>query len=172
MDEVICVRESNYRSALTRGKQYKVLATNTEKQQVRVKGDNGRSRWFPDYCFGSVNQPVITMVSYEAYSSFNAFEQDTDIEVIVHLSDSQTRHCWFATPTALSKSGGWIDGTQIPFHYSNRNVIIANQLSEDLIGRMLRYIDGQGKLFECTSPIDQGAAERFIELLDSSDSIP
>lgn len=61
--------------------------------------------------------------------------------------------CTFITPSQLANHGEWIEGTQIPFHYENRCLIIAGQLSEDLIGRMLQAIESQGELVNCAHPL-------------------
>ncbi len=152
MNEVVCVSVSVYRDALTRGKHYEILAIDGDRRQIRVTGDNGRTRWFPTYCFDQSGRSVPTLASYLLGDRITPHE-DLAIEVIVHLSDGDRRRCFFATPSALASCGDWIEGTQVTFHYANRHVIIATELSEDLIGRMLRYIDGQGGLLECTLPI-------------------
>jgi hypothetical protein len=140
-----------YQAALTRGRRYTILATDDERHQVRIKGDNGRTRWFPAFCFSSDSRPVPTLARYQLEDPIEP-NQDNIIEVTMRLSDGQRRWCIFATPMALGNCRDWIEGTQIPFYYCNRHLIIAGELSEDLIGRMLRYIDCQGYLAECTLP--------------------
>ncbi len=152
MNELVCIRESVYEQLLTRGSRYTALAMDDEQRQVRIKGDNGRVRWIPSNCFDKSDRPVITLVKYQLDDTSTP-SQDKTIEVTVNLSDGGQRWCIFATPEALASGGDYIDGTQVPFHYCNRHVIVAGELSEDLIGRMLRYIDGQGELAECTLPL-------------------
>ncbi len=149
MNELVCICESVYEQLLTRGNRYTALAMDDEKRQVRIKGDNGRIRWFPIHCFDKGDRPVTSLVKYQL-DDMIAPSQDRIIEVTVHLSDGEQRWCIFATPAALASCGDYIDGTQVRFHYCNRHVIVAGELSEDLIGRMLRYIDSQGELAECT----------------------
>ena len=51
MNDVICVSEGVYGRALSRGKRYPVLGIDVEKRQLRIRGDNRRTRWFPSGCF-------------------------------------------------------------------------------------------------------------------------
>lgn len=151
MREITCVCESVYGDALTRGQRYEVRAKDSQKRQVRITGDNGRTRWFPTYCFDLSNGSVPILASFELDDPINPHD-DLPIDVTVELSNGEQRWCIFATPSALARCGNWIEGTQVPFHYGNRHIIIARELSKELIGRMLRYIDSQGELAECTLP--------------------
>ena len=153
MSELVCVRESVYPSALTRGKRYTVIAADDAKQQVRVKGNNGRARWFPLYCFEESTRSVPTLATYHLDDPISA-DDALSIEVTVELSDGERRWCTFITPAALADSGDHaIEGTQVFFRYNLRHLVVARALSEDLIGRMLHYIDSQGDLAECTQPL-------------------
>ena len=152
MNEVICVCVASYRNALTRGKRYAVLDTDAAKEQLRVKGDNGRARWFSELCFVPGDQLVPLLVGYKLDDPITP-GPDQNVEVMVQLSDGQRRWCTFVTPSQLANHGEWIEGTQIPFHYENHCVIIAGQLSEELIGRMLQQIEDQGELVNCTWPL-------------------
>ena len=151
MNELVCISESVYRDALTRGRVYTVLATDEEKRQVRIRTDTGRIRWFPAYCFDQSDRVVPILSGYRCEDPITS--DQLPVEVTVQLSNNEQRWCIFSTPSGLANCGDWIEGTEINFHYGNRHIIIAEQLSEDLIGRMLHYIDKQGKLMECTLPI-------------------
>lgn len=153
MNELICICESVYQGALTRGRRYTVLSKDDERRQIRIQGDNGRTRWFPAFCFSQGDQSVPTLARYQV-DELTGQDEDKMVEVTVHLSDGERRWCIFATPMALANCGSWIEGTQVPFHYCNRHIIIAGELSEILIGRMLQYIDSQGELAECTLPLE------------------
>ena len=60
----------------------------------------------------------------------------------------------FVTPDHLKECGDTTDkGTN--FHYRNRHFIIVNPFSEDEVGEILRYIDGQGELIQCTLPLSE-----------------
>ena len=153
MNKMVCVSVSVFRDALTRGKQYDVLAIDEDKRKIRITGDNGRTRWFPSYCLDQSNRSVPTLETFHLDDPITTNE-DRAIEVTVQLSNGERRWCIFATPSALANCGFWIEGTQIPFHYSNRHIIIARELSEDLILRMLHEIDRQGALEDCTVQLD------------------
>ncbi len=86
MSELACVSESVYRDALTRGKLYTVLATDGEKRQVRILGDNERIRWFPAYCFDQGDRTVPVLIRYWIEDPITS-DYDLPIEVTVLLSD-------------------------------------------------------------------------------------
>lgn len=153
VNEMVCVSVSVYRDALTRGKQYTVLSVDYESSQVRVKDDKGRTRWFPAYCFGQRDRSVPKLVTFHFDDPISSHE-DLPVEVTVELSNGERRWCIFSTPAALEGCGEWIEGTQVPFHYGNRHIIIAKELSEDFIRRMLHHIDNQGELMKCTLPLE------------------
>ncbi len=163
MSEMVCVSESVYRDALTRGKQYTILTIDDEKCQVRIKADNGRSRWFPAYCFDQSDRLVPMLTTFHLDDPIRQ-DEDRPIEVTVVLSNDERRWCIFATPSALATCGDWIEGTQVPYHYGNRHIIIARELSEDFIRRMLHHIDSQDELVECTlqiEPIDDEMEDSY-----------
>lgn len=143
-----------YSRSLTRGKKYQTLATDEAKQQYRVRGDNDRIRWFPAYCFdsGGPDTPVLRNIYFD--DSATELQTSVGVEVTMELSDGTRRWCVFMTPEALSQCGEWIEGTQIRFHYGNAHIIVAAQLSKDLIEQMLRQIDAQGYLHKCTLKVE------------------
>lgn len=157
MSEVVCVSQSVYRDALTRGKRYTVPSIDEEKRQIRIKGDNGRVRWFPAYCFDQSERSVPLLTAFHLDDAIRP-DEDLPIEVTVELSNGERRWCIFATPSALASCGDWVEGTKIPFHYGNRHVIVSRELSEDLVGRILNYIDAQGELVECTLLLESEAS--------------
>ncbi len=55
---VTCIDIATFSNALTRGKKYEVLASDDETRKVKVRGDNGRVRWYPLYCFASAEEPL------------------------------------------------------------------------------------------------------------------
>lgn len=62
----ICV--SVYTDALTYGQKYEALSHNSEKHQIKVRGDNNRIRWFSEYCFDltGTDVPHVTYIRIEA----------------------------------------------------------------------------------------------------------
>ena len=154
MNEIVCIRESVYRGALTRGNTYRVIAEKPEEGKVRVEADNRRMRWFPDYCFAPAGTAVPTLSRFTVDGKIENATDDI-IEVTVELSDGQRRWCWFGTPKALIRCGELIDGTNIRFHFGLQHFIVATSISLDLIEKMLWYIDGQGDLLDCTRPLEE-----------------
>lgn len=88
MNEMICVHESVYRDALTRGKRYTVRAVDGEKRQVRITGDNGRTRWFLAYCFDQSDRSVPRLATFHLDDSIRPHEV-RPIQVTVELSDGE-----------------------------------------------------------------------------------
>ena len=150
MTEVVCLSVSVYRDALTRGRRYTVLATD-DRDHYRIQGDNGRIRSFPMDVFDQSDRSVPTLTGYQIDDPIPWAHW---IEVTVQLSNDERRWCHFATPSSLAGSGNRIEGTKVRFHYGYRHLIIAEELSEDLIGKILRHIDDQGELEECTLPLE------------------
>jgi hypothetical protein len=83
MDDWVCARVSVYQDALTRGNRYHVLAHDNAKRQVRVKGDNGRTRWFPVDCFDQSSSAVPTLSGYLIDDPITP-GQELSIDVTIH----------------------------------------------------------------------------------------
>jgi len=64
-DEITFTSVGVHEGALTRGRRYRLLACDTEKRQVRVHGDNGRTRWFPVECFDLDGGPAPVLVRWQ-----------------------------------------------------------------------------------------------------------
>jgi hypothetical protein len=75
------------------------------------------------------------------------------IEVTVHLADGTRRWCFFMTSSALCACGDWINGTTIRFHYAPHMIIVAGELSREIIEEALREIDRRGDLQAATRPL-------------------
>jgi hypothetical protein len=128
MNELTCVCESVYKQALTRGQVYAVL--DQKGKQYLVRGDNGRVRWFPQYCFVEGTPVVPTLDHFQLDDPLEA-TQRMPIEVTVTLSTGEKRWCLVATPAALAQGGNWIEGTTVPFLYGLRHLIIAAEVGVD-----------------------------------------
>jgi hypothetical protein len=98
---------------------------------------------------------VATLGSWQIEQAITPGEE-CPVGVKVQLSSGEQRWCLFATPSMLQRGGDRIDGTEVRFHFLNRHLIVASELSEELIGRMLRHLDSQGDLVACTSPLGDG----------------
>ncbi len=100
MDLATCLDEGVFSDALTRGRRYPILAHDRDKGQIKVQGDNGRSRWFPCYCFDLTGGEVPTIVRIDPSDLIGAPLTYT-VQVEVELSDGQRRWCFFVTPEFL-----------------------------------------------------------------------
>ncbi|MCQ6563853.1 hypothetical protein [Paenibacillus mendelii] len=100
---VVCNDVGPYLEALTRGKEYEVIAEDEVKEQFKIKGDNNRSRWFKKYYFVSpgISVPVIVSWKFDDVvkdSSANSLEH---IEISIIFNDGQKRWCSICTKTGL-----------------------------------------------------------------------
>ena len=152
MTRVVCVSESIYWDVLSRGRYYQVLQTDTKRGLVQVEIENSRPRWFPTFCFNFDTGAAPVMTRFELHGILQP-DQLHPVQVDITLSTGEVRWCLFITPVALAQSGHHIEDTEIPFHYGNRNLIVAGELSEELIGKMLRFMDKKGTLIECSLPV-------------------
>jgi hypothetical protein len=150
--EVTCISQGNYIEALTRGKHYLVLDRDDAKEQIRVRGDNQRHRWFSSHLFDFENRPLLTMVSYTVDDKIEN-RSHAWVEVTITFNTGEHRWCSFTTPLALAEYGNFIPNTTIRFHYGLSHVIIANELSVELIGDMLKHVEAQNELMRCTLPL-------------------
>lgn len=152
-ETVVCSRVSVYGHALTRGEAYEVVETDRARRQVRVRGDHGMLRWFPSHCFARPDEPIPVMMEYTIDDAIPEGGATAPVEVTIRFVSGERRWCIFATPRALAGCGDWIDGTRLRFHARNRHLILAEQVNGDLIDRILRHLDEQGDLVECTLPL-------------------
>jgi hypothetical protein len=76
------------------------------------------------------------------------------IEVTAHLADGTRRWCFFMTPSAVSACGDWIDGTTCRFHYGPHLIVVAGELTPELVEQALGHIDKQGHLRAVTLPLE------------------
>ena len=150
MQEVTCINEATYSNNLTRGKRYDIVGLDEQKKQVRIKGDADRMRWYPLYCFNFNDDPIPLLQTF----SIDDPDQIIDsTEVSITFSTGEVRWCLFITPTTLAKSGDYVPDTQIQFHYSNKHLIIINEITSEIIQKTLHYLDTRNKLIECTFPL-------------------
>jgi hypothetical protein len=110
MKEVTCIIKSR---ALTRGKKYPVLEKDEADRTVRVRGDDGRDRWSPMYCFDMTGdshnlQPYTIWIEAEHWPPERWPPADDNTSVNVTFADGTRWYAWF-------------------FSYAN----IASQVAED-----------------------------------------
>ena len=79
--KVKCGCCGSYPGALVYGQVYDVLNEDLEKRQYRIKGSNGRTRWFPAYCFVPLDHPTPRFTSFEV----NEVEDDV-IDITLNVT--------------------------------------------------------------------------------------
>jgi hypothetical protein len=95
---------ANYANALTYGRKYAILGIKGEprSRQIKVRGDKGRVRWYPTWCFDLSGADVPRL---ETITICDDLAATAAIEVDITLSDGQRRWCCFATPETLAQFG-------------------------------------------------------------------
>jgi len=145
-----CVCVGVYAQALTFGNEYAILSHDPGKGQVEVRGDNGRKRWFPSYCFDLTGQPVVKLVRM---TTEDPLDGSISPEVVLEFSDGQRRWCYFTTPELLAQFGGdaQFDGERL-LSYSPHMIVLSG-ITRGMIEHSLAYIESQGQLLDCSMPV-------------------
>lgn len=71
---VICNSVGLYVEALTRGKEYEVIAEDEEKEQIKILGDNNRARWFRKDYFVPYGSSVHVLVKWQFDDTIHDFK--------------------------------------------------------------------------------------------------
>lgn len=151
--EVTCITESVYSGALTYGQVYEIIAWDTNKRQIKIRGDNQRTRWFPEFCFTPGHKELSKFVRIVSMDSIQEHQRGST-EVTIELSTNQQRWCFFITPEGLASLGGEQDfSTGQLLSYNAPHMIIVSTLSRQIIEQVLRYIESQGELLNCTKQV-------------------
>lgn len=149
MDTLVCARSAGYAGALTVGKSYALLERDEDKGQVRLEGDNGRTRWFPADCFDEGE--VITLVSW----TLDDPEVDRhlgNVEVNLSFSDGSRRWCLCLTPQNLSTL--LFENGQGPV-MQGRHLLVVPSLEDTAIEAALTHLEEQGLLLEASLPLGE-----------------
>ena len=146
---VTCVCVNVYRDDLMRGQKYEVVEENLERCQVRVKGGNGRLRWFPSKCFDFGNQPVLTLTDWQFDIEIDGNSQAWIPEIKVAFSDGSQRFCLVATPQTIVHL---LVGLT-PYFWDSHLIIVPNYAPE-IVDKALRDLDAQGNLLEASYSIE------------------
>jgi hypothetical protein len=148
-----CINVGVFEQALTYGDQYAILARDTEKRQVKVRGDNGRTRWYPDYCFDVSGQPVVRVVRTAIADPIDDPVTCT-VDVVLEFSDGQRRLCDFTTPEALSQRGGVAQFGGVRLLSYSPHMIVVSAITPEMIAQSVAYIESHGDIFNCSKPLD------------------
>jgi hypothetical protein len=150
-DIATCVDVGVYAHALTHGNQYPILARDIDKRQVRARGDNGKMRWFPTYCFDLTGQPVVRLVRTMIEDPLDGAHS---VDVEFELSDGQRRWCYFVTPQILSQLDGDAEfaGERL-LSYHSPNMIVVSSITREVIEQSLAFIESHGEIVDCSMPM-------------------
>lgn len=132
--KIKCGHSGNFPKALTYGEVYDVFAKDLEKRQYRVKGSNGRTRWYPSYCFVPLNFPTPRITSFEIDES----------EVNITLDDGTKRWLNLISLSHLSSI------LQSNVFYQDRASVFVSDLKEADIESILEELHNTGKLLSAT----------------------
>ncbi|CAN5707000.1 hypothetical protein BH10ACT9_BH10ACT9_43670 [soil metagenome] len=142
-----CVDVGVFEGALTWGEQYAVEARDADKGQTRVRGDDGRTRWFPDHCFDLSGRPVLRRVRTYLDDPIED-AQDFPLDVVLEFADGQRRWCSFATPQMIASFGGTRFGDERLLSFGCPQLIVVTAITEAIIEKSLDYIESHGQLFD------------------------
>jgi hypothetical protein len=153
MESVTCIDIATFPNALTRGKQYAVLASDAEKHQVKISGDNGRVRWFPSSCFTSVESPLLRVKSVTLDDEIrNPYCDTVEISITVLRGEAEAkRWCYFLTPAYIYKL--FDSATSAP-QLLGRHAVLVPVLTPEVIHDAVNYLEVHNLLDECTLPLE------------------
>ena len=154
---IICTSTGVYREALTRGKAYELLGHDARKAQVKVRGDNGRTRWYATGCFDLTGKSVPNLLvgwrfDDPVQDEINERDETNNwVDVVMEFSDGTKRWCGLTTPEYLkrlleprddpSKWGGEYE----PAVWSEC-MIVMRDLAVRTVEWTLKYLDSQDEL--------------------------
>ncbi len=153
---ITCVSVGARPEALTRGKQYEIVALDESKRQVRLRGDNGRTRWFSLGCFDMEGRPAPTLICWWFIDSVEDETCDF-VEVGFELSDGSCRWCRVGTPDFLKRQ---LEARSDPAQWSGAfepavwgpDLIVIRRLAQSEVDWVLRHIDQRGELMATSLP--------------------
>ena len=135
--KIKCGSCANFPDALIFGQVYNVIAEDLDKHQYKIKGSNGRTRWFPAYCFVPLAQPTPRLVSFE----IDKVDED---QVNISLDDGTKR--WLnliSLPhlTRILRSN--------PFFHNHATVVVEDKRKANIEG-ILNHLQDSGELLSAT----------------------
>ena len=89
-----------------------------------------------------------------SYEIDDPLDQIGAVEITIRCTGGQRRWCYFMTPASLSVVGNWVPGTKVPFHYGAAHMIVVAELTAGIIEAVLRLIEAEGELAQCTLAVD------------------
>jgi len=144
---VICTSVGVYTEALTRGKEYKVIAEDEEKDQIKIIGDNNRARWFRQGFFvpHGTSVPVLSNWQFDDVIHDSSEESLQHIEITFLLSNGQKRWCSICTKAGLVD---YIKCNMDGNVFYMENLIIVKNFSHEVVEAALIELDQQNQLIQ------------------------
>jgi hypothetical protein len=147
---ITCLSIGSYRGALTRGRQYEMLGESATGN-VKVRGDNGRTRWYSKHLFDLTGNPAPVLVDWQfdhPHEIINEFQSAADVSFT--LDDGTERWCWFITPAHLAAQ---LNQPYAEPGMQGVHLIFVRSLAPAVVEAMLRHLDEQGELIAASLPV-------------------
>ncbi|MEW9674016.1 hypothetical protein [Ammoniphilus sp. 3BR4] len=146
---VICNSVGLYVEALTRGKEYEVIAEDEEKEQIKILGDNNRARWFRKHYFVPYGSSVPVLVKWQFDDTIDDSSETSleHIDITVFLSDGQKKWCSVCTKAGLVD---YIERNMDGNVFLIENQIIVKNFLCEVVNDALIYLDQQNELISST----------------------
>lgn len=137
---ITCRTVSGYSDNLSRGKSYKVLGVNEEKQMVRVICNHGRHR-----LFNLDDSMVVTLQNWKFDDEVTDDPRDTNwLEITLQMSDGSKRWCILYTPQRMYNL--FNQPTIHPPGIYIKHMIISRSYSYEGTNSTLIYLDEEDEL--------------------------
>jgi hypothetical protein len=156
MREAACILNTNY--ALTFARLYTILEHDQAKHQVRVRGDNNRTRWFPEGCFDLAGDALcLKPYTFELEAELwqDVTPKDESSLVFVRFDDAGQWYvdCWtFDRVTSyretLRTRGEALSGTYFPVS----NILIVEEITRECLGPVIADILREGSFEQFFRP--------------------
>lgn len=147
---ITCLSIGSYREALTRGRRYEMLGESATGN-VKVRGDNGRTRWYSKHLFDLAGNHAPVLVDWQfdhPHEIVNEFQAATDVSF--SLDDGTRRWCWFITPAHLA---ALLNQPYAEPGMQGAHLIMVRSLAPGVVEKMLRHLDEQGELIGASLPL-------------------
>lgn len=138
--QILCTSSQNFTEALTYGKTYTVLDYDHSKGAYRIRGDNDRIRWYPGYCFSSVDTKVKRFTSFSQKNG-----DDFSREITVFFDDGTRRWFSLAEPQYLNHVN--IKGDN---YYHNTAIVFVENLENIDVAAIIKELQDKGMLVQAT----------------------
>ncbi|MFD0588733.1 hypothetical protein ACFQZE_12100 [Paenibacillus sp. GCM10027627] len=130
-----------------------MLDESFEKEQIRIKGDNNRTRWFPTGYFDDPNSSVPIIQSWKFDDEIDDDSENSIelIEITITFSTGNKRWCWICTKAGLID---YIDRNMDGSVFYLENRIVVKDFNYDVVNEALHELDQQNQIIGATRPLE------------------